>query len=253
MRTLIFISLVLMLFACSKEKYYGGSNTYSDDFESYGHIDSLLDGNDVNWSFFQITRDANYMIVDTTFAHTGNQCIQFNAAPSDDEGASKCSMVRQKMAFWEGEIVSISAWYYLVGTEDAEWLFIMDLEENTAIGAGPGMRLAIVENQLLVEHKYFNPNIKQKEGSEIDFPRDQWVNVRFEALLSQKEKGWVKVYQDDVLIIDQDDWQTQPNDILYAQQGTKGIYSGVEFGLTANTKDNAMTLYVDDIEVKIVE
>ncbi len=242
-----------MLLNCSKEKYYGGVDNYTDGFESYFEIDSLIDGDNLRWSFLQLTRDENYMIVDTSFSHLGGHSIQFNAVPSDDDGASKCIINKQKMAFWEGEIVSISAWYYLEGEESAEWLFIMDLEENTAIGAGPGMRLAIVDDKIRVEHKFLNPDIKQTEGQEIDFPRNQWVNIRFETLLSKKEKGWVKVYQDDVLIIEQDNWKTQPTDILYGVQGTKGIYSNIEFGLTANTKESTLRMWVDDIDVKLIE
>lgn len=254
MKNLLILISVLLFVSCNKEKYFDGIDAYSDDFEHYTHVDSLIDGESLNWGFFQLTRDENYMILDTTFSHSGNQCIQFNATPSNKElGASKCSINKQKFAFWEGEVVSLSVWYYLEGTQKADWLFLMDLEENTAVGAGPGMRLALVDNRLRVEHKYLNPDIIQEKGNEIDFPRNQWVNVKFEALLSQKEKGWVKVYQDDQLILEQYDWQTQPTDILYSVQGTKGIYSNIEFGITANTHDNPTKLYVDDVEVKIIE
>ena len=130
---------------------------------------------------------------------------------------------------------------------------MMDLEEQAPIGAGPGMRLALVEDALLVEHKYLNPNITQPEGQEVLFPRNQWVKVTFETLLSQKKEGYVKIWQDDVLLIEQYEWNTLPKDILYFQQGTRGGYSSVEFGLTANTQDNPMTLYVDDITIQLVQ
>ena len=78
------------------------------------------------------------------------------------------------------------------------------------------------------------------------------MKVRLETLLSKKEKGYIKVWQDDVLLIEQDNWQTLPKDILYFLQGTKGMYNSIEFGITAGSVDNPMVVYVDDIKVQLV-
>jgi hypothetical protein len=251
MRYLLAICSILLLVSCNKEKYFDGPDHYSDDFEVYSTIDDLLVDNDEKWSFFQLTFDENILNVDSTFAHTGAQSMHFYAAASTEEkGASKCSISKQKMAFYEGETISVEVWYYLVGTASADWLFLFDLEEQAAIGAGPGMRLAMVDNALRVEHKYYNPDILQLTTEEVQFPRNEWVKVNFEAKLSQKKKGSVKVWQNDQLIIHQENWKTLPTDFLYSQQGTKGMYTSIEFGLTANTRENPMELYVDDIIVK---
>ena len=154
------------------------------------------------------------------------------------------------MAFYEGDIVHVEMWYYIEGTQNAEWLFLFDIEEQAAIGAGPGIRLAMVEDEIVVEHKYFNPNIFQIEGSEKKVPRNEWFKITFEAELSQKEKGYIKVWQNDTLIIEQQNWRTLPKDALYFQQGTKGMYSSIEFGLTANSKDNPLIIYLDDVSIK---
>lgn len=69
----------------------------------------------------------------------------------------------------------------------------------------------------------------------------------------KKKEGTVKVWQDDILILEQYNWQTLPVDILYIIQGTKGMYSQIEFGVTANSSDNPTTVYVDDIDVRIIE
>jgi hypothetical protein len=39
-------------------------------------------------------------------------------------------------------------------------------------------------------------------------------------------------------------------DLIYAQQGTKAMYTNIEFGITANTRENEMTVYLDDINVE---
>jgi hypothetical protein len=113
------------------------------------------------------------------------------------------------------------------------------------------MRLAMVDNAIRVEHKFLNPDIIQPEGQEVLFPRNQWVQLTFETKLSQKKDGYVKIYQDNQLIIEQYNWKTLPTDLLYFQQGTKGMYSSIEFGITANSFDNDMVLYVDDVEAYV--
>lgn len=243
---------IFLLASCNKEKYFDGPNNYQDGFENYLTSDDLIDGNDELWSFSQATRDKNAFTVSTAQAHNGAQSIRFVADATDDNGASKCSIVKQKMAFYEGETVRVEAWYYLAGNDELQWLFLMDLEEQAAIGAGPGIRIALVDDALAVEHKYPNPNLLQESSSKIEFPRDQWVKVTLEVKLSQKKKGYIKLYQNNTLIIDQDNWRTLPKDLLYFQQGTKGMYTSIEFGITANSFSNSAELYLDDVNCEVL-
>ncbi len=253
MRTVLKIAFVFLLFTCDKKKVFDGIDFYQDGFETYSSYDNLLIDDDINWSFNQITRDANNISLVDDFSHSGNYSLRFYAEPSSDEGASKASIAKQNFAFWEGETVRLSAWYYIEGEQGLQWLFIMDLEERTPIGAGPGMRLAIVDDQLLVEHKYNEPNITQPEGSGIAFPRDEWVHVEWEVSLSQKDNGSVRVWQNGQLIISRDNHRTLPSDFLYFQQGTKGQYSSCEIGITANSSENPCTLWVDDVRFEKVD
>lgn len=253
MKPVLLTSLMFLFFGCDKTKYFDGPDTYSDNFETYANADSMLDGNDEHWSYFQKTYDGNSVSIDTLVVHSGNQSVKSTAAARGTDGsASKASFAKQKMAFYEGETVSLEAWYYIEGTADADWLFIMDLEEQAAIGAGPGMRLAIVDSALVVEHKYLEQDFYQTGSTKVIVPRNQWFHVRFETLLSQKDKGYVKVFQDGVLVIEGYNTATLPKDILYFQQGTKGMYTSIEFGVTANSADSPMTVYVDDIAVSIL-
>ena len=246
---LAILILSLLAFSCNKKKLFDGPNHYSDDFESYTETNQLIEEKNKNWSFFQNTYTDNSITLDTTFAHTGKASLKFYAEATQNGHASKASVVKQKMAFWAKDIIEIDAWYYISGNESKEWLFLMDLEEQASIGNGPGMRLAIVNDQLLLEHKYPNPNLKQK-GNGITFPRNEWVNIRLEVKLSQKKKGYVKIWQNNELVISQDNWRTLPKDLLYVIQGTKGMYSSIEFGPTANTSESETILYIDDIRVK---
>ncbi|MGB1102832.1 MAG: heparin lyase I family protein [Crocinitomicaceae bacterium] len=253
MRSLMYFILLIPLIACNKEELFDGPDTYFDDFEAYSEKEDLQDGDNELWSFFQLTRDENQITIDTTIVHSGNKAVRFECQPGEEGDASKCSINKQFMAFWEGETVHVDFWLYQEGNESAQWLFLFDLEEKVPVGAGPGIRIAIVDDQITVEHKFPNPNIHQADETAIPFPRDQWVHLSFETKLSRKKKGYIKVWQDDVMIIEQNDWQTLPKDILYFQQGTKGGYSQIEFGITANSQDARHVMYVDDVNVELVE
>lgn len=252
MKKLVYLLLMLCIFSCKKEKYFDGPNSYSDGFENYSTYEEMLINDNEFWSFTQLTKSGNVITIDTNIVHSGNKSIRFTAEKSDDV-VSKCSISKQKMAFFEKETVQVKIWYYLVGTSACEWLFLMDLEEQAAIGAGPGVRLVLVDDKLRMEYKFFENDVIQSEGSEVNFPRNQWVEIIWEIKLSQKEKGAVKVYQNGQLIINKEKIATLPKDILYFQQGTKGMYQSIEIGLTANTKDNAMVLYADDFEIKKID
>lgn len=251
----IFIVLIsLVIFSgCKKEKFFDGPNFFQDDFESYSTLNDLILSNDQFWSFTQLTRSENNITVDTTKVHSGNKSLKFVAKKSDSEGVSKSSIAKQNMAFWDGETVRMSAWYFIETTNSLEWFFLMDLEEQTAIGAGPGIRLALVDNKLRVEYKFNEKDITQPTGQEIDFPRNQWVELVWEVKLSQKNKGTVRLWQDGQIIIDSKNNRTLPKDLLYFQQGTKGMYSSCEIGITANSKDSDLTIWVDDIKFEKIK
>jgi hypothetical protein len=254
MKKNIFFFVLLNLFllsGCNKHKLFDGPNSFSENFESGTTREDLFPAGETRWSNFQLTVPTNHFEFDTTHPHSGNQCMHFYAEASPSNTVSKCSIFKHNMSFWAGQTMHVHGWFYLEGNLSEEWLFICDLEEQTAIGAGPGMRIAMVNNRLCIEHKYDEPTIYQTVGNEIDFPRDQWVEIDWEVKLSQKHRGYVKLWQNGQLIINSDKEQTLPKDILYAQQGTKGMYSSVEVGLTANSKDNATNFYVDDFDVML--
>lgn len=252
-KSFIYSFICFLLTGCFNDSFFEGPDFFQDDFESYSELNDLLPPDDTLWSFTQLTLPENTIVVDTLNRHAGNKALRFFAAKSDGEIISKSSIAKQNMAFWEGETVRMSAWYFIEGTQSLQWLFLMDLEEQTAIGAGPGMRLALVDDQLRVEYKFNENDIIQPEESALQFPRNQWVEIVWEIGLSQKNEGTVKLWQDGVLIINSENKVTLPHDILYFQQGTKGMYSSCEIGITANSHDNDLTLRVDDIKFEKVE
>lgn len=250
------IAIVLIILSasvsCNKEKWFGGDNYISEGFETYAHVDSMFSYEDIRWSYHQNTHEGNYIAFDTTIVHSGNRSLKFFGAAHPGE-VSKSSIAKQEMAFFDGDVVRVSAWYYIASAPSTGWLFLFDFEEQTAIGAGPGLRIADTqESGLVLEHKFYNDDFYQPASGFIALPRNQWVNITMEVKLSQKKKGYVKIWQDNQLIIEGYDRKTLPKDFLYSQQGTKGMYQSIEFGVTANSSSTDVIMYVDDIEVKKV-
>ncbi len=252
-KILILITGFTLVIGCKKEKIFDGPNFFKDDFEAYSELSDLLLPDDQLWSFTQLTKPENNISIDSTKAHSGNQSLKFMAEKTDDEGASKASISKQNMAFWEDETVRLSGWYFIEGTNSLEWLFLMDIEEQTAIGAGPGMRVVLVDNKLRIEYKFNEKDIVQSTGNEVNFPRNEWVEITLEIKLSRKNKGEVRLWQNGQLIINSKNNTTLPKDLLYFQQGTKGMYSSCEIGITSNSRDNNLAIWVDDIKFEKVD
>lgn len=250
MRVFFPFLLLFLLSSCGKS-LFDGPNTYADGFESYTSLSEMISDSNKQWSFTQLTFPGNFISIVTDSPHSGSQCVRFSASPSSPEIVSKCSLNKHKMAFWEGETVFVSAWYKIESSEVLDWIFLMDLEEQTAIGAGPGMRLALEKGRLVVEHKYWEKDLYQDPANAIPFPLGQWVHVEWELKLSQSHEGEVRVWQNGALLISSKNHRTLPIDFLYFQQGTKGMYSSIEIGITANTRHGPVVLYVDDFQIGV--
>ena len=209
--------------------------------------DDLFTEDGTGWSDSQQTKDNNGLAIDS-FAHTGQQALKCIADPTAD-GASKSSLFQNDMAFYEGSIVEFSAWYYLDETEDRPYLFIMDLEESAPISAGPGIRIATEpDGGLFLERKKMIENdIYQSPDTYTTFPKQEWVQVTLRVKLSQKKQGWIQLYQNSQLLIEANNVRTLPKDFLYAIQGTAGLYTNIEVGITANSPEGPTTLFVDDV------
>lgn len=250
MKRFFSLSVLMMILqlnsSCDKKKLFDGPNFFQDGFEVYHSMNDLLVEEDELWSHTQLSKARNNIFLDSSFSKTGKQSLRFEAEQTQD-GASKSSIAKQNMAFWEGETIRISASYFIPSLETLKWLFLLDLEEQAIIGAGPGMRLAIVDNQLRVEFKFFENDVLQNIEAPLSFPRNEWVDLVWEVKLSTKKEGEIRLWQNDELIIDVSKKRTLPKDNLYFQQGTKGMYSSVEIGITANSHDRDLILWVDDI------
>ena len=93
--TILFVAIIFT--GCNKEKFFDGPDFFQDDIESYSTLSDLLLPNDQYWSFTQLTRAENNITIDTTKVHSGNKSLKFVAKKSDNDGASKSSIAKQKI------------------------------------------------------------------------------------------------------------------------------------------------------------
>ncbi len=234
---------------CNKEKIFKGKNSIYENFESVNDIDELLDNG--NWKYFQQTEINNYIKIDTLNPHLGSNCLKIFATKGS---ISKSDIANNKMAFWKGDIVQISVWFYIKDTENLNYVFLFDIEEDAMIGASPGIRIAIdPDNHLIIERKkYGQSTIHQSNNSKVQFPRNQWVELKIEINLQQKKNGYIKLWQNNIKLIDASNIQTLPKDNLFFTQGTKGMYQSIQVGVTATTSENDVTMFIDDINIKVI-
>ncbi len=243
------ISFSFLLVQCNKETYFDGDNYINEDFESVTNSTTLIEQE--NWTYYQNTEANSTMEIDTTKAIFGDQCLKLTAAQGE---ISKSDIANNDLAFWEKDIIQFTGWFYLDDTLDLDYVFLCDIEEGVAIGSGPGIRIAINESDYLVieRNKYGESTLIQPAQTAVIFPRKEWVKLELEIELSQKKKGYIKLKQNDVLIIQEDNIQTLPKDNLYFIQGTKGMYQSLQVGLTAITANRAVDLYIDNITIQTI-
>jgi len=248
---ILFFIISSLLLSCKKKQTLflnSAITAYSDDFEQYRAIDSTFFNAD-RWSFYQLTEKGNSLDIDSINVHSGKYALKCYAVGTQNKNVSKATIQKQGIAWQEGDTIHFEGYFYIDG--NLENLFILDIEESAYISYSPGIRLMFSkEAYLVVERGKMNMStINQKPGKQVVFPLKQWVKISYELLFSQKKKGFVKVWQDNQLVLEKHDIKTMPEDILYFTLGTSKIYSNFEIGITANAGESPTTLYLDDIRV----
>jgi hypothetical protein len=114
--------------------------------------------------------------------------------------------------------------------------------ENKWFNESPGPRLVFRNsNQLAVELKYgTKPDYRQPPGSEQAFPTGRWVRVKVSYVLKSDFTGSIRVWQDNMLIIDQTG-KTLPT--------SNSIQTSLEMGITATS--TSTVLYMDNVSFTV--
>lgn len=240
--------LIFALLSCSKDDT--GSAGFADDFESYSSALQLFE--QTNWSYFEQTYSENTVAIVSDTVHSGQKAVRLFSRMGDPKTVSKADLASHDFVlFRTNDIIHVSFYAMIIGSQSIDKLFILDIEDAAAISSGPGIRLLLdPDNALVLErHKLNYSNISQDAQTKVPFPRNQWVKIEFECKLSPHKKGYVKLWQNDQLLIERAKIITLPSDILYVTQGTHRYYRNVEVGITANNSGSAVRMFLDDFHV----
>ncbi|MFN8712265.1 MAG: heparin lyase I family protein [Bacteroidota bacterium] len=253
-KTLLILLILLIPFitGCYKAKRDYLSNAisdFSDGFETYTSVSEFI-GTDI-WNGSQLTISGNELTIDTTVVHSGNKSLKCSATTTQGDVVSKAGILKNNLGIEEGGVFYFECWYYLESIQPKN-IFIADFEEPAAISSSPGFRLMLnEEGALCVERrKMTESTLQQTVEQPRIFPLQQWVRIQLEVKLSQRNKGYIKLWQNGELILDHDKVQTMPRDMIYVTQGTSGVFRQVEIGLTANGSGAPAILYVDDFVIR---
>lgn len=246
----LYLVLMFALSSCLKEKRPADTFIYfAEDFEAYANFDSTL-FDITRWTTQQRTFDVNEFSIDTVLVHSGNRSLRCFASGSSKKDVSKCSLIKGNMYFTKHDVIRYSAWYFVNG--GLTNLFLVDFEENAPISSSPGVRIMLSnDGYLCLERgKLELSTIYQDYGKEVLFPKNQWVHLEVEMKLERPKKGYVKIWQDGVLLVQKEKIQTLCEDQITFTQGTRGVYHNLEVGITANGTGSDLILNIDDIIVQ---
>lgn len=244
-----FIAAMFVFSSCNKDSDTGISG-FDDTFDNYVSQNDIF--TNTSWTTYVQTYSENQLEVTTDTVHGGSTAIRMYAVNTVGKTVSKSGLASEGVvAYKMNDVIRVSAWLYIPDRGTLDKLFIFDIEDPAPISTGPGVRLMFgPDNDLLVErNKMGLPNIVQSETQKVSFPPDQWVNVIFEMKLSTRRKGYVKLWQNGTLLIDEADVITLPKDRLYITQGTHKSYANIEVGITANSTGHDVVMFVDDFSV----
>lgn len=250
-RNNIFLTIVILIFlqSCNKE-VFSDITGFDDSFITYNSInDIFING---NWTFHEKTYSESTLTIVHDTVHSDMNSIRMFCVSGNGSLVSKSGLAsHNKILYKEGDIVKVSCWFYIPANEGLNKLVILDIEDPAPISTGPGIRLMFDEdNAIFIErNKMGLSNITQKNGSKISFPFNRWVNITFELKLETKKRGYVKLWQDGILIFDESSVATLPRDRLYITQGTHKSYSNIEVGITANSTGHDIVMFIDDFSI----
>ena len=238
----------------------GATPIFFDGFEDAEQFLDLFPLDGSRWSFVQEEPRGNLVSLTTEQVHTGAQALKCYARAYNGVNASKADIGNSLLSFANGDEVWTEAWIYLVGGTPTPNVFLWDLEAPdtcTSViacpreGTGrlcnsPGRRLYLtgpaggwLKSDL---GKWCRGrNFEQLAGQEVSLPTDTWVRIRTYQRLSDQWDGRMKVWQDDLLVIDAVGITLPREDARYTR---------LEVGITANGDEtNSHILYLDDVRV----
>ncbi|MBW1297875.1 hypothetical protein [Aquimarina litoralis] len=213
----------------------------------------------------QQTNPSNEIAISTTTFSEGQNALRLLALKSDDV-LSKMDIEKEGFKAFAGDLVVLEADFYLNSIENIENLLLIDLEccscwdPTVNDNQCPGVRLMMSGGNdfLAIERgKISATNLQQ---TSVQFPRNEWVTVRWELTLANTDTGVNKLSINGNEVIN-DNGMNMPNATIFrdvfAQNGIDFtlqepvFYERIQVGATANPTMEDIELFVDNFSIKI--
>ena len=242
---------------------------FQDGFESAdGDLGDLFVSGGSRWTGIQQVNPSNgknRIELDNNTFNEGNNSLKLVSKPSD-RILSKIAIEKKGFFAPAGSTVIIEADFYINSSETSSELLLIDLECCSCWDASvpdnkcPGIRLKLSgdSNYLSIERgKILGKTITQ---TVLDFPMNEWVNVKWEMKLAPNEVG------ENLLVINgqeviNEKGKNMPNKDEFRDEFAKsGIdfklkeligYERIQIGATANPTEHEIELFIDDFKMKI--
>lgn len=271
----LYAILVFGFFACEE-----GDNTieqqtvenfiFEDGFETENNsVNELFLSNGSRWSSIQQSDPTNatneISISDINFSEGQNSLRLF--AFQSDNSLSKMAIEKNGFSAFANDKVIIKADFFIGNTANVENLLLIDLEccscwDSTANVENqcPGIRLQMSGGNdfLSIERgKIAESTIEQ---TSFQFPRNEWVTVQWEMILSNNNNGMNKLLINGTEVLNSSG-TNMPNAQtfrdIFAQEGIDftlqepTFYERVQIGATANPTTEGIELFVDDFSIVV--
>lgn len=241
---------------------------FRDDFENVAQIHDLLRADSSRWTYLQRSHNENHIDLDRTHFHHGSTSLSLSSEPSSGQ-VSKAAIQKEGLDLREGQVVYMSASFYIPSGSSIENVFLWDLEcgncwsqTNAQPNKSPGIRLGLFNSQgyPTVERGkigYRTGNFKQNVNQPVFIPRDKWVQLAWIVHLAANEGGLTEVFLDGTKIISEYGVNMPQPEYFMKHFGvhlnTPVHYDRIQVGITANGSRNPVKIYVDDVELRLLE
>ncbi|MEQ9297134.1 MAG: hypothetical protein RIF33_01155 [Cyclobacteriaceae bacterium] len=273
MKELLFpLVLTLLLPGCSDDDTTslpsGTAYQFENGFETVSNdLAELFPSDGSRWSNIQLV-DPNGG--ENTIELVGDPVSEGSSslrvvAKTSNEILSKADIEKGGFNAPEGSTVIIEANFYIASTVNIENLLLIDLEccscwdPSVPDNQCPGIRLMMKSNDYLsIERgKILGTTLIQTVQS---FPRNEWVNVKWELTLSTEDDGLNKLSINDTQVINIEGIN-MPNPILFREEFARNginfklqqplFYERFQIGATANPTSSDIELFIDDVRLQI--
>lgn len=245
---------------------------FEDGFETQSDsMDELFPSSGNRWSSLQQSNpdDAlNEISISDVERSEGRNSLRLFSFPSTNS-ISKIDIEKNGFSAYPDDKIVIKADFYINNTENIENLFLIDLEccscwdtSSNTENQCPGVRLKMSGGNdfLSIERGKIAENTI--EQTSFKFPRNEWVSVEWELILSDKDNGQNKLTINGQQVLNSNG-TNMPNAEtfreIFAQEGIEFnlkepvSYERVQIGATANSTAEEIELFVDNFSMSVVK